>query len=243
MSELIDTQHSRRNCRWYLMATASFAALASLSTGAFADDADRPTVWIELGGQLEGLNDCRSRLRPRFCRISRNTESGRLSVSKNRRNTALPPKRRFPSSQKIVIGFFLRPLSIALAKNKSSHQQTPNAHLPDHVTLPPSFGSRYINAGTLYPSSHVKFADAAAKQSESHAVLDFQAGKDVGLGLFGGHGTSVLSVGIRFAQFSSKSKVTMRMEPDVQSHCSNHRYFRHLGKKADCFLQRRFSLS
>jgi len=217
MSELIDTQHSRRNCRWYLMATASFAALASFSTGAFADDADRPTIWIELGGQLEGLNDSQEPFAPPF--LSNITQYGirsPLGVEK-------PPQYGFATEASISFEpensdwvFSASALYGHSLKNKSSHQQTPNAHLPDHVTLPPSFGSRYINAGTLYPSSHVKFADAAAKQSESHAVLDFQAGKDVGLGLFGGHGTSVLSAGIRFAQFSSKSKVTMHMEPDVQ---------------------------
>ena len=43
------------------------------------------------------------------------------------------------------------------------------------------------------------------QENESHDVLDFQAGKDVGLGIFGARGSSLLSVGIRIAQFTSRT--------------------------------------
>ena len=42
------------------------------------------------------------------------------------------------------------------------------------------------------------------------------AGKDVGLGLFGLQGSSVVSAGVRIAQFSSRSSVDMRALPDRQ---------------------------
>ena len=44
--------------------------------------------------------------------------------------------------------------------------------------------------------------------SETHAILDFSAGKDVGLGMFGGGGSSVFSLGVRFASFRSKLDVS-----------------------------------
>src|SRR6185437_8133848 len=53
------------------------------------------------------------------------------------------------------------------------------------------------------------------RNSEDHAVLDFQVGKDVGLGLFGRHdGSSVFGLGVRFAQFHSKSTIALKSDPD-----------------------------
>jgi hypothetical protein len=69
--------------------------------------------------------------------------------------------------------------------------------------------------GTYYPDSHVKFADVKVSQSES-PVLDFMAGKDFGIGMFGNRGSSVVSAGIRFAQFNSKSSVNINGIPDLQ---------------------------
>ena len=40
--------------------------------------------------------------------------------------------------------------------------------------------------------------------ASTHAILDFQAGKDVGLGMFGGK--SILSAGIRVAQLNENSE-------------------------------------
>ena len=47
----------------------------------------------------------------------------------------------------------------------------------------------------------VKFADTLSRNTEQHAILDFRAGKDVGLGMFGENGSSsVVSLGVRFVQ-------------------------------------------
>ena len=85
-------------------------------------------------------------------------------------------------------------------RNAKQHQQFENAGIP--VADPPShnpFGyGKYV---TFYPSAHNKFADASDKQSETHSIMDFEVGKDVGLGMFGTGGSSVISGGVRFAQF------------------------------------------
>ncbi|HVZ70064.1 MAG TPA: hypothetical protein VG891_11420, partial [Rhizomicrobium sp.] len=39
-------------------------------------------------------------------------------------------------------------------------------------------------------------------------------GKDVGLGLFGKNSTSVISAGVRFAQFISRSNIALKSDPD-----------------------------
>jgi iron complex outermembrane recepter protein len=64
--------------------------------------------------------------------------------------------------------------------------------------------------------TQVDFADTQAHHQENHAVLDFMAGKDVGLGMFGRGSSSTLNFGVRFAQFESKASVDMRARPDLQ---------------------------
>ncbi|HTO41691.1 MAG TPA: hypothetical protein VL026_12005, partial [Rhizomicrobium sp.] len=56
-----------------------------------------------------------------------------------------------------------------------------------------------------------RFEDVRTDYKESHTVLDFMVGKDVGLGLFG---NSVASVGVRYAQFSRTSTVSLSSKPD-----------------------------
>jgi hypothetical protein len=50
--------------------------------------------------------------------------------------------------------------------------------------------------------------------NERHLIADFQVGKDVGLGMFGGHGSSVFNLGVRFAQFRSDSNIVLHSNPD-----------------------------
>ena len=56
MSELIQKNNNRATVKWQLLASVSALALvanAALPDAALARDEDRPTVWIELGGQME----------------------------------------------------------------------------------------------------------------------------------------------------------------------------------------------
>ena len=198
--------------RWQLLTTvSSLALLASMYSiqDAKAEDADRPTVWIELGGQLEQMNGGQEPFAPSFALNMPNTFFSPLNAQKS-------PQYFFGGEGTISVEpdgsdwVFSASVRFGRANGfRNKHQETPNAHVPVHITSP-----IYINR-TKYPSSHVKFEDVKAKQSETSAVLDFQAGKDVGLGIFGKQGSSVLSAGIRFTQFSSKTSVTMRAEPDV----------------------------
>jgi len=96
------------------------------------------------------------------------------------------------------------------AVNRHQHLQTDNklVYVSPFTTFGIHLGGKYF-----YPTNHVKFADTVATQTDSHLILDFEAGKDVGLGSLG---SSVLSAGLRFAQFTSKSNLSMHAEPDVQ---------------------------
>ena len=60
-----------------------------------------------------------------------------------------------------------------------------------------------------------RFADTKADGSESHLIVDFSAGKDVGLGLFGSASSSTIDIGVRFAQFASSKNIDVRARPDL----------------------------
>ncbi len=60
-----------------------------------------------------------------------------------------------------------------------------------------------------------KFAETQAGNSEQHAILDFEVGKDVGLGFFGRpDSSSLINFGVRFAQFRSTSNFSLKSDPD-----------------------------
>ena len=202
-----------RDIRWQLLVTVSTAALLASAYGAEAADSDRPLIWIELGGQLERLSDAQEAFDPPF--MPSVTIPAQLSAL----NIQQPPAYALSENGKISF----QPegtnwvFSVAVqygrtSANRHRHQQTANVGIPAHITI----GGQYLNLGTKYPSLDRKFSDGKTSQSEHHLVLDFQAGKDVGLGIFGNRGSSVLSAGVRIAQFSSKENINLSARPDLQ---------------------------
>lgn len=227
MSELINKHDNRATIRWKLLASASAVALlASAFTAsevlAADSDSDRPLFWIELGGQLDKLNSAQEEFSPPF--IASITKPGLLSAL----NVQQPAGYALDAHSKITFqpedSDWAFSASVQFGRSRSvrhHHQQTANARIPVNfaIQFPPpysAFGPKYVGPKYYYPYQHVRFSDGTARESEHHIILDFQAGKDVGLGLFGSHGSSTLSAGVRIAQFASKSKVTLRALPDLQ---------------------------
>src|SRR6185437_7906584 len=89
--------------------------------------------------------------------------------------------------------------------DKHVHQQS----------YPGPFNKYYSgHVAPAYPIA-ARFTDTTVKISQQHLVLDFQVGKDVGLGMFGSkEGTSVVNLGVRFAQFTGRSNITLKSNPD-----------------------------
>ena len=58
------------------------------------------------------------------------------------------------------------------------------------------------------------YVETTTSNTETHDIFDFMAGKDVGLGALGLDGTSVLSGGLRFAQFRTESGLAVYSDPD-----------------------------
>jgi hypothetical protein len=218
MSKTNNMRDDSKGLRWQLLVTVSAAALLASSYGAEAanEDSDRPLLWIELGGQLDQLSNKQETLAPPF--MGSITQPGQLSALDVQRPTAFAidaeGKISFqPEDSNWVFSAAVR--YGRSQRNRANHQQTKNPKIPFDFNFC-SFG--YCSQGkygSFYPSSHVKFADGRSSQNERHLILDFEAGKDVGLGRFGEHGSSVISAGVRIAQLNSKSNVALRAEPDV----------------------------
>jgi hypothetical protein len=216
MSELI-TKPSRTDIRLQLLATVSALTLMAVVTSqAKAEDADRPTVWIELGGQAERMSSSEDLVVPPFL----------ASFDHLHLDPVLPIQRdpRYAVGGEGKVSF--RPsgsdwvLSAAMRfgranGGKSSQQQLPVQSFYGKTLLgKPSIGFQN-------PPYHI---NASAQSRESHAILDFQAGKEVGLGLFSAQDLSTLSVGVRFAQFSIHKNGGINGAPDFNHYGTQVKY-------------------
>ena len=203
MSELTNKQSGGHALRWNLLVTVSaFALLGSFVDEAKAsDDTDRPVVWIELGGELNRLDESRELIAPPFFTSVVNAGFASPLVFEK------SPPYRIDEDGKIS----LQPegsdwvFSVSIRYGRSSaktnnHEQTNNL-----------IGN--VNNANPTHARH-RYAETATSYTGTHDILDFMAGKDFGLGLFGRSGTSVLSGGIRFAQFRSKSGLSVYADPD-----------------------------
>ena len=212
MSELIQKNDNRVTMRWKLLTGASALALTayvSCAAPVLADDADRPQVWIELGGQLNRLEDGQDTfspplmaVRPSMFSPSRNFERPPLySIDEDGAISFQPEDSKWTFSASVRYG--------RSASYRDVHQQTS----PDKFYLYFNYFGQPVRF-TQYPVA-AKFADTKSRISEGHLLVDFQAGRDVGLGLFGTEtGTSTVSLGVRFAQFKGKTNISLKSDPD-----------------------------
>ena len=208
MSELINPQRGRKDFRHQLLAGVSVIALVSLysaSTVAIAaEDAGRPTVWLELGAQSEQMNGLADPLSP-------------------------------PFGATVVSDGFRSPLELQRALSQSFGEQGMISYQPENSSWVFSLSARYgkaqggatthdqtpgapkaVYAGTyhFYRTPFIqRYADTHVRNTEAHVIVDFQVGKDVGLGLLQ-HGGATLGFGLRFAQFTSKQVLNLNADPD-----------------------------
>jgi iron complex outermembrane recepter protein len=201
--------------RWQLLSTVSaFALLASAyATGeAQAADTDRPLLWIELGGQMENVSGQGEVFAPPF--MAANAGSSVLGPV-TPLQAQQPPKFSYGEEGKISFRpegsdwIFSAGLRFGRSNDfKHVHHQTYRTFRLKYKSGVPNYNSN--------PRGIDKFSDTQAHHRERHMILDFSAGKDVGLGMFGKDSSSVVSLGVRFAQFTSKSTFDIRARPDLQ---------------------------
>lgn len=211
MSELMNARREQPEIRWQLLATVSASALiAAVYTAdvAAAREDDTPTVWIELGGQLERISNGQEPFVPPFI----------LKTPRPPAETVSPLDfERGPRYSKGLEGKLLFSprdsdwsFSAAVRYGRSNNQK----HV--HQQSYPEPFEKYFSGHTSFrfPMA-AKFSDITTKHTEQHLILDFQVGKDVGLGMFG---KSTINAGVRFAQFTARSNITLRSDPDWHFH-------------------------
>ena len=185
-----------------LMAHVASSGLAQ------AEDADHPQVWIELGGQLARLQDGHETFAP-------SVMDGRPSGFDPSQMFEKPPRYGFdgvgaltvqPEGSKWV---FTASAQYGRSKSNKYHLQQTNPE-----PFPKYFTGVRVPARDAIPIAQ-RFAETTARDVEQHVILDFKVGRDVGLGLFKGvEGTSTISAGVRFAQFGSKTNISLKSDPD-----------------------------
>lgn len=205
MSELINNSFSAKRLRHHLLANVSMLVLLGHFGAAQASQSDdQPTVWIDLGGQAEKVDSGHLLFAPAFLSSTPEQDVAPMIAAQRPSRYSIGGEGKItfdPVDSNWVLSAAVR---YGRSQNaRHSHQQTPLPYL--HQV----FGTQII----LQPS-YQQFGDGQTELKESHFILDFQAGKDVGLGLFGAHGKSTVSVGVRFAQFTSATDIVLHARPE-----------------------------
>lgn len=206
MSELIISATAANNFRQRLLGGACIVVmLGVIALPAQAED--KPTVWIELGGQLERVDGGQEAYIPPFL----SPPLPFMTVSPGSAERA--PRYSFGGEGKVSFEPAGSDWSVVAAVRFGRSNNKRHTHETQYVKRPPSniFGELHYTVPT-----RSDFSDIVSKTQQSHLIADFQVGKDVGFGLFGRGGSSQLHAGIRFAQFTSKSNATIHAMPDLQ---------------------------
>ncbi len=229
MSELINTHDDRATIRWKLLTGASALALtayvASSGTAA-AGDADRPLVWLELGGQMEQLEGLSAPVTAPFMSITPTP-----GVYKGFPFTGIQNAPRFAFGEESAISFqpedsnWIFSAGIRYGRSHTKRHTHQQSSQPIYWT--------YLHTNQFLHQTHAYhltsnrggtqvLADGQTKASENHLILDFTAGKDVGLGLFGREGSSTVSAGVRFASFKLNSSTLISGRPVINYYTTAH---------------------
>jgi hypothetical protein len=237
MSELINTHARETSIRLRLLVTASSLALLAASTTidkARAQDSDRPTFWIELGGQFEHMNGPQDPWTAPFENASGPPPLDPFPLPQpgvrflGGPPVLMPMETLFDASpafnvQKLPSNSFGGEGKIAFAPSGtdwlfsvSARFGRSNGHKQDiQSTQREHF--KTADGGDIQPTPYVvRFFNGQGKQEESHTILDFRVGKDVGLGLFSRSSTSVVEVGVRYAQFALKTSTNILAIPTIE---------------------------
>jgi len=172
-------------------------------TGLFSDTGNgKPPLWIEVGGNFDKLRDDHQLFDPPFM----------TSIPSNYGSQVSPQKAPDLSLDwETKVSFEPDDSDWVFSVSARYGRSSRNHHAHEQTSLTtPILGVQK----TVQP----RYSDAQFSDSESHAILDFLAGKNIGLGMFGLPGESTLSVGARYAAFASRSGFSIFTDPDEAAH-------------------------
>jgi len=207
MSELINTHDNRATIHWKLLTGVSALTLmvyVSSTNVANADDASRPPIWIELDGQFAQQKNDQDVFLPSFLPVSPFPAASQIGIEK-------APPTIWNKGAEITFqpGGSDWVLSLGIRYGKSARDEGINL-LTAH-------------AGIGYGDPYDAFQIVKAPSSENHTIVDFQVGKDVGLGRFV---SSVVGAGVRIAQFNSRSHVDIKSQPtNCNAYCPYNKFY------------------
>ena len=228
MSELIAPNGKYASARWKLLTGASALALtANLGAPglAKADEHDRPAVWIELGGQFDFVDNPReiwapSNLPPPID----HPVSGILGLT---------PHEGYDADAKLTLQPAIADWNFSVSVRYGNARRGPKfAHDQTYKTR--DNGNKYVR--TTYA-----FTDLHKVEETKHDIVDFQAGKDVGVGLFGSHDRSTVNFGVRIAQFYEKTDSRMTAQASKPFKYPVYYYYGTKNINANIQAQRSFS--
>lgn len=210
MSELITAHASGTGLRWQLLATVSAVAMAAAfpAQSVSAAEADRPTVWIEGGWHFDdvvGTND------PFVTPLDSETRaSGFPSSTEIQRILA----KAYGAEGSISFQPSHTDWVFSVSGRYGRAHTARNVHQEKPLSGPTLKKTFLDGRGTIpYTPTLTGYVQQKADNSESHTILDFQVGKDLGIGLLGRGTDSIISFGARYAQFSSRSQLDAHALP------------------------------
>src|SRR6185312_11432157 len=208
MSELIHATTNRGKPYRHLLCSASILTLLALAPRVQAGEADAPTVWIELGGQLARVDGISAPFIAPF--------ADKAAGSPIFEPVSFLDAQRMPRfSYEGEGGLTLAPRDSGWVFSLGARYGRSNGGRDFQQQT----AGQMVGIYGPYPdrASYVRtFFGAQYNSTESHTVLDFQAGRDVGLGM--SDVSSILGAGVRFAQFTSKAALGIHARPDLQYH-------------------------
>ena len=222
MSELINTNDNHATIHWKLLTGASALALTAYvvtSGAAMADDADHGQLWIEFGGQMELLQGFSAPVIAPFMTVTPTPD-----IYKGFPFADSQRAPRFAFGEEGKISWQPENSDWIFSAGIRYGRSHANKHTHKQAAAPPILFTKHYSAfgypGTyppylIYPTKADLLADTKAHFQESHLVLDFTAGKDVGLGLFGREGTSTINAGVRIASFTAHSEANISGRPAI----------------------------
>jgi len=226
MSELI-VQNKEGNIRFGLLATTSAMVLAAcVASVQQAIAADRPTVWLEGGWHLDSITGSNDLLVPPLDGL---TTNGYLDVPTSS-NFYGQGSGGFPSFTEMekslgrsggaegAISFqpkgsdWVLGVSVRYGRTHSRRRVDERRDITGRV----GHKVNYFNGSYPFTPHYTNYVIQANDNTEAHTILDFQVGKDIGLGLFGNRTESVVSLGARYAQMNMTSKGHSYAQPAVK---------------------------
>lgn len=177
------SQHALRR---YLLGTASGAALIGSAPFAYADPPPIDHIYVDAGGQYS-MTGGHTALPFLFDVFSPNFKIGVKNGWDARGDVALQS------------GNWYLTLSANFGRTGTSKAEGFSTKTFTHS----------LHLRRAHNTTHKYIHSPGAKYDESHVVVDFTLGKDVGLGMFGLDGSSIISLGVRYNHFVGRTRANI----------------------------------